>query len=147
MATDGKLPVILTGNIGGRNERGWLTRRRFLADRQKHSTPRKVEKPKSGHADNQGGPDKARTVARNCPCPAWSATMDMHGLLLLDFGDGFDPTLFRGGKGHLIAGMQFFQRQAVLCLELFGRTTGVGPDGAALRLANGDRVVNPVNFR
>ena len=71
----------------------------------------------------------------------------MRVLLLLDFGDGFDPTLFRGGEGHPIAGMQLVQRQAVLCLELFGRAARAGPDGAALRLANGNRVIDPVNFR
>ena len=70
-AMAGKLPVDRDRQYRRKKiERGRLTRRRHLADRQKHSMPREMEKPKSGHADNQGGPDKARTVALNCPCRA-----------------------------------------------------------------------------
>jgi hypothetical protein len=67
-------------------------------------------------------------------------------LLFLKFRDRLDPTLFRNGKADRIAGMQRVQRQAVLCFELFGRTTGVCSDGTALRLSNCDAAIDPVNF-
>ncbi len=45
--------------------------------------------------------------------------------LFQKFRDRLDPTRFRRGKGDRIAGMQRVQRQAVLCLELFGSTVCV----------------------
>src|SRR5260370_19919987 len=50
-------------------------------------------------------------------------------LLLLKFRDRLDPTRFGRGKGDLIAGMHRIQRQAILCLEIFGGAAGIRSNG------------------
>src|SRR4029077_2818629 len=67
-------------------------------------------------------------------------------LLVLKFRDRLDPTRFRNGKGDLIASMQLVQRQAVLCLVLFGSAASIRSDGTALRSLNRDDAIDPVNF-
>jgi hypothetical protein len=68
--------------------------------------------------------------------------------LLLKFRDGPGSGRFRGnGKAYFIAGVQILQRLAFLDLELFSRAAGVGADGAALGLLNGDGLVKTVNSR
>ena len=65
-------------------------------------------------------------------------------LLLLEFRDGLRPARFAHGKCDFVASVQCIQH-AVLHLELFGSSAGIGSDSAALRLLNGDGPTNPID--
>ena len=65
-------------------------------------------------------------------------------LLLLEFRDGLRPARFGDGKCDFVASVQRIQH-AVLHLELFGSSAGIGSDSAALRLLNGDGPTNPID--
>ena len=65
-------------------------------------------------------------------------------LLLLEFSDGLGPAGFADGKCDFVASVQCIQH-AVLHLELFGSSAGIGSDSAALRLLNGDGPTDPID--
>ena len=65
-------------------------------------------------------------------------------LLLLEFRDGLRSAGFGDRKCDFVARVQRIQH-AVLHLELFGSSAGIGSDSAALRLLNGDGPTNPID--
>src|SRR5882724_12443835 len=65
-------------------------------------------------------------------------------LLLLELRDCLRSAGFADGKCDLVASVQGVQH-AVLYLELFGSSAGIGSDSAALRLFNGNGPTNPID--
>ena len=87
---------------------------------------------------------RARIRATRWLCPPYE-TDSFGDLLPLQFRDGLATAGFTDGKANLVAGMQVFERQAFLHLELFASAAGVRADSAALRLLDRDGVIEPVN--